>query len=153
MKGKRKARRVIVPLPPRGLRPKLTRDQVIELGVCHLTNLDLIARGQADTDVLWHMVGSVFTWSRVADLLGVGIDEMRAQLEMVTSLVERYGRTGRVGFNGLEYQVAKFGIEVMDRLAEIVDTPTALAAATWGEARVQALANQTAAAQPERQAA
>jgi sulfite reductase beta subunit-like hemoprotein len=137
---KRCLRRVFVPLPPRGLLRKLAPDQVTDLALVHLTNLDLISRGLADEAVLWQMVGGVLTWSRAADLLGVGVDEMRAQLELVTRVVERYGRTGRVGFSGIEYQVAKLGVEVMDQLAEMVDAPTAVAAAEWGEARVNALA-------------
>ena len=136
---KRCHRQVLAPLPPRGLRPKLARNQVIDLALAHLTNLDLISRGQAGETELWHMVAGVFTWSRVADLLGVGVDEMRAQLELVTRVVERYGRTGRVGFSGTEYQAAKLGVDVMDQLAELVDEPTAVAAAEWGEARVNAL--------------
>jgi hypothetical protein len=132
-------RRVIAPMPPRGLRPKLDRDQVTDLALAHMTNLDLISKGHADEGVLWQMVGGVFTWSRAADLLQIGVPEMRAQLELATRVVERYGRTGRVGFSGTEYQVAKLGVDVMDQLAEMVDKATALAAAEWGEAQVNAL--------------
>jgi hypothetical protein len=140
MSRKRTARRVWVPLPPRGLRPKLDKDQVTDLALAHLTNLDLISHGQADADVLWQMVGGVFTWARVADLLQMGQDEMRAQLELATRLVERFGRTGRIGFSGVEYQAAKRGVEVMDELASLVDKPTAVAAAEWSEAKLNGLA-------------
>jgi hypothetical protein len=135
-------RRVWIPLPPRGLRPRLASDQVTDLALAHLTNLDLVSKGQADEAVLWQMAGGVYTWSRVADLLQVGVPEMRAQLELLTRVVERYGRTGRIGFSGTEYQAAKLGVQVMDQLAEIVDKPTAVAAAEWGEAaanRLQAM--------------
>ena len=144
-------RRVWVPLPPRGLRPKLHADQVTDLALAHLTNLDLISKGQADEAVLWQMVGGVFTWSRAADLLQVGVDEMRAQLELATRVVERYGRTGRVGFSGTEYQLAKLGVQVMDELAAMVDLPTAVAAANWGEEQVNRLS--MACARAEAQAA
>jgi hypothetical protein len=137
---KRTARRVWIPLPPRGLRPKLDKSQLTDLSLAHIVNLDLISHGQADEDVLWQMVGGVFTWARVAELLQVGQDDMAAQLELATRVVERYGRTGRIGFSGTEYQVAKRGTVVMDELAAIVDKPTAVAAAEWSEARVNALA-------------
>lgn len=140
MSRKHTPRKVWVPMPPRGLRPKLAKDQLTDLALAHLTNLDLISRGQADEEILWHMVEAVLLWSRVADMLQVGQDEMRAQLEMATRMVERFGRTGRVGFSGVEYQAAKRGVEVMDELASIVDKPTAVAAADWSEARVNALA-------------
>ena len=44
-----------------------------------------------------------------------------------------FKRTGRVGFNGAEYQLAKDGIGYMDQLAEIVDQRTAIEAADWSE--------------------
>lgn len=58
---------------------------------------------------------------------------------LVASVVERYGRTGRVGFNGPEYQLAKHGVDVMDQLAELTDLYTAASAALWSEARVRAI--------------
>ena len=64
---------------------------------------------------------------------------MIEQLALASRLVERYGRTGRVGFAGVEYQAAKLGVEVMDEVAAIVDKPTALAAVAWSEAKVNAI--------------
>lgn len=139
MSRKRCQRRVIVPMPPRGLRPRLAADQVRDLALAHNENLHTISRGEADEATLWQAVGGVLTWSRVADMLDRGQDEMRAQLELVTRVVERFGATGRIGFTGLEYQAAKRGVMVMDALAEIVDRPTAIAAAEWSEARVNAM--------------
>jgi hypothetical protein len=86
------------------------------------------------------LVGGVLTWSRAAELLGQGVPEMQAQLELATRVVERYGRTGRIGFSGVEYQAATFGVDVMDALASVVDQVTATAAAEWGELQVNKLA-------------
>jgi hypothetical protein len=146
MTRKRCHRRVIVPLPPRGLRPKLDRGQLRDLALAHIANLDAIARGQADATTLWHAVEAAFTWSRVAQLLDIGQDEMAAQLHMLEAVLARYRRTGRVGFAGPEYQRAKDGVDVMDELARLVDLPTALAAVAWSEARVNALHAEAAAA-------
>jgi hypothetical protein len=132
-------RRTPQPSVPRWLRPRLHSAQLRDLELVHLVNLDAIARGDADEQTLWQVVGGVFTWSRVADLLRLGVDDMRAQLELATRLVERYGATGRILFTGPEYQLAKRGVEVMDELARRVDRPTAIAAAEWSEARVNAL--------------
>lgn len=123
----------------RGLRPKLRPTQLLELGLCHTNNLDIIARGQADYELMKHFVGSIMTWSRVAELLQIGAVEMSQQLELAHTVLERYRRTGRVGFSGTDYQLAKTGVLVMDSLAEIVDRPTALAAADWSEAYLAAL--------------
>jgi hypothetical protein len=138
---KRCHRRPITPVPPRGLRPKLASDQVRDLAMCHNVNLDAIARGTADEATLWQWAGGVFTWGRVADLLQVGQPEMQIQLQLAGAVLERYGRTGRVGFTGAEYQCAKTGVLVMDQLAELVDRPTAIAAAEWSEAKISALAS------------
>jgi hypothetical protein len=139
-------RRAITPVPPRGLRPRLAGHQVQDLELVHLANLDAIARGCGTEELLWQVVGGTLTWGRVAQRLGLGEPEMRAQTELVTALVQRYGRTGRVGFTGAEYQLAKQGVDVMDQLARTVDRATAVEAAEWSEARVQAMANAPASA-------
>jgi len=132
-------RRTWIPLPPRGLRPRLTRDQVRDLALAHVTNLDDVASGRATADVMWQMAGGVLTWSRVAQLTGTGVPEMAEQLEMMAGVVMRFAQSGRVGFSGIQYQTAKRGVEVMDALAEIVDVPVAMAAAQWSEAAVNRL--------------
>lgn len=136
MTRKRCHRRVTIPMPPRGLRPKLDRGQLRDLALAHIANLDALARGQADHTTLWHAVEAAFTWSRVAQLMHVGEAEMAQQLAMLEQVLERYKRTGRVGLSGPEYQIAKDGVEIMDQLAELVDQPTAIAAAAWSEAQV-----------------
>lgn len=133
-------RRVVVPMPPRGLRPRLDAGQVIDLSICHNSNLDSIARGDANDTTLWHWAESVFTWSNVAELMDVGVPEMEAQLTLTAAVIERFNATGRIVFTGPEYQLAKDGVCVMDQLAEIVDRPTALMAVEWSRAKLQALA-------------
>jgi hypothetical protein len=151
MTRKRCHRRAVHPVPA-WLRPRLAPDQQRDLGLAHWSNLDAIAHGAGDETLLWQVVGGVFTWSRVANLLAQrnadytpAVDEMRAQLELATRLVERYGATGRVAFTGPDYQLAKRGAEVMDELAIVVDRDTAVVAAEWSEARVNALSSARAA--------
>ena len=117
------------------MRPKLTQGQLLDLGLAHLANLDALSKGEADEDILWQWVGGCLTWSRVADLLQVGQAEMAEQLALVTSVVKRYGATGRAVFTGPEYQLAKLGVGYMDDLAAIVDRHTAVQAVEWSEAR------------------
>lgn len=134
MASKTKRRRVWPALPPRGMRPKLQRDQVTDLALAHLTNLDLMVKGEADEGLMWQLAEQTLVWSRVAQLTGHLQDEMHAQLLVVAEVVRRFGRTGRVGFSGSEYQTAKLGIEVMDALAEVVEKHQAMEAAVWAEA-------------------
>ncbi len=130
-------------MAPKGLRAPLFGPTRTALAVAHLQNLDLISRGVASEDEVWHLVEQALTWSRVAQLIDRGQDEMAAQLELATRVVERYGRSGRIGFTGLEYQAAKRGVDVMDELARLVDQPTALQATVWSEARVAQLRMQS----------
>ena len=89
-------------LPPPGLRPKLRRDQLRDLALCHIQALDSIARGDAQSSTLWQVAEAALAWSRAAYLMHIGEAEMQAQLELALSLIERYKRTGRVLFTGSE---------------------------------------------------
>jgi hypothetical protein len=140
MSRKHTRRRVVVPMPPRGLRPKLDAGQRLDLALVHNVNLDAIATGAAPSSMVWDYIGCVFTWWRVAQLLRMGEPELDQQLEVATRLVERYGRTGRVLFDGPDLQLARYGVVLMDELAHIVDRPTAVIAANWSEAEVNRMA-------------
>lgn len=125
---------------PRVFRPRLDALQQRDLAMCHLVNLDAIASGGAEPTILWDWVGAVLTWHRAAELLGLGLPEMAAQLEVATRLVERYEGTGKVQFDGPDYGLARIGLRVMDELARQVDRPTAVAAADWAQAQCDRLA-------------
>lgn len=135
-----------------GLRPKLTKGQVRDLGLVHIANLDAIARGAGDEELLWQWIGGALTWSFVADALVQRDAEryrdaataMQLQLEVATAVVERYGRTCRAGFSGPEYQAARDACEWMDALAEVVDQPTASRATDRAEEKVNQWAAQCA---------
>ena len=139
MSRKHCPRRVWLPLPPRGMRPRLARDQLTDLALAHLTNLDVMVKGQGDESLMWQLAEQALLWSRVAELTGQLQADMRQQLEVVASVVRRFGTTGRVGYSGAEYQTAKAGIEVMDQLAELVDKHQAVEAALWAEQALQDL--------------
>lgn len=96
--------------------------------------------------MLWQFVGGVLTWSKVAELLEVGVPEMTEQLHLAHRLIQRYGRTGRVLFDGPDLQLARTGVEVMDALAEECDQLSAIAAAEWAENRLNALVQEQQAA-------
>ena len=136
----RRTRAELLDRLPRAFRPKLVPDQVRDLALAHVVNLDAIATGQAGEDILWQQLGGTFTWSRVAELLGMGAPEMAEQVRLMEQVVQRFRATGRVLFTGPEYQLAKHGLQVMDLLAALVDRPTAIAAASWGENRMNHMA-------------
>ncbi len=139
MSRKRCHRRPLPALPPRGLRPRLTPDQLLDLGLVHHQQLDALVTGQATEATLWDLVGSVLTWSRVAELLQLGTEEMLEQMALATRLVERYRATGVISLQPNEAELARDGVAVMTELARIVDRPTAVAAADWSEAKLDAM--------------
>lgn len=131
----------------RGLRPRLTPDQLLDLSLRYISNLDLISNGQGTEELLWHVVAGALLWSKVAEMLvsmraiePEAIDETTIQVELTTRMVQRYGQTGRVGFSGPDYQLAKKGFDQMEELATKVDRPTAIVAAEWAERRMHEMA-------------
>ena len=114
----------------------LQADQVRDLSMCHHVNLDAICTGQAEPGMLWDFISAVFTWWKAAQLLGAGVAEMDAQLELGARLCERWARTGRVLFDGPDMQLARDGVGYMDDLAAQVDTATAWRAAEWSQREV-----------------
>jgi hypothetical protein len=135
---------------PRTFRPKLAPDQLLDLALAHAVNLDAIASRTAPASILWDVVGGTLTWHRVSVLLGLGVDEMAVQLEVSTRLAERWAATGVVSWDGLDYDLARRGLEVMDELARVVDRHTAIAAVLWSEAELARLeAQATGQALPE----
>lgn len=138
-------RRPINPVPP-WLRPMLRADQVRDLGLAHIVNLDAIHAGNATPEILWQWCGGALTWSRVADLLQrtdreryrEATEAMAEQLNVCTAVIERWRATGRIEFSQGEYDTARRACDWMDALAEHVDRATAIAAAEWSEAEINA---------------
>jgi len=118
---------------PLDLVQRLPAGDVLSLEIAHVDTLNQIAHGEATAQTLWDFVANALTWSRVADLMELGQAEMGAQLQLALRLIERWKRTGRVGFSGEDYQLAKHGVDVMDELARQVDQGTAHDAAVWTE--------------------
>lgn len=136
---------------PRGLRPMLSKAQQDQLALYHNVNLDAIVSGQADASMLWDFLGGVLMWHKAAELIGAGVEEMAPQLGVAMRLVERYSRTGKVRFDGSDYQLARMGVLVMDELARLVDRANADRAAGWSQVECQRIADGVALAPAGRQ--
>jgi hypothetical protein len=136
--------------PPPGLRPKLKRDQVLDLGLVHLENVDAIACGDGTPEILWHHISGALTWQLVAKRLaekeperfGEALRVTSAALAAANDLVARYRRTGRVVFAGPELLMAREAVPWMDALAEVADQAVASWAADASEVAVNEMAQQ-----------
>jgi hypothetical protein len=126
-------------LPPKGLRIMLKPETRRALAIAHHTHVDLVARGQATIDTVWEMAAAALGWLRMAQALEMGEPEMHADIDVLMALLQRWERTGRVGYSGPELQQARAGLEVVDELARLIDWPTACAAINWAEDKVNAI--------------
>lgn len=118
---------------PLDLIEHLPAGDVVSLHIAHIDTLLQITSGTGTAQTLWDWVSNVLTWSRAADLIGAGQDEMGFQLRLCLDLIARWKRTGRVGFDGPGFVLAKRGVDVMDELARVVSVHVAREAAHWSE--------------------
>jgi len=131
MSRKRCRREPVQAMPPRGLRPRFGPNELRSLSLTHIACIDAMARGQANEFNLSKWILAVYTWARVAEIIGAGIEEMRAQLHLIDAVSTRFLRDRRVILSGPEYQLAKAGLGYMDDLAELSDRSVSDAANNW----------------------
>lgn len=131
----RKAYRPRPALIPRGLGPKMSRDQLRDLALCHMVNLDAIASGSATPAILTDWVESVLVWSQIADRVG-GDVQMSAQADLAANVIARFRETGTVFLTDEEIALAREGVAVMDALAASVDQGSAVEAVVWARLAV-----------------
>lgn len=136
MSGGKKPRQPKPVKIPRGFLPRYERAEVVRMNLAHIGNLNGIATGCANDSVLWDFIANALTWWHAACAMSRHEHAMAQQLDLAKRLVDRWARTGRVRFDGPDYQLAKFGVLVMDDLAECVDVPTAQAAAAWSQTQM-----------------
>ena len=138
---------------PRAAPRHLTDEQIKTVSLYHHINVDAIANGTAEPQMLWDYVGGVFCWWKVSRLLGLGEPEMDVQLEVATRLVDRFGKHRRLGWTGPDLQLARDGVVVMDQLAQAVDTRTAGIAAAWSTQEVNRMVSEALAMHQQQEAA
>lgn len=63
---------------------------VLSLEIAHADTLAEIAKGRATAQTLWDWTANVLTWSRAADLAGLGQEEMGFQLQLCLDLIARW---------------------------------------------------------------
>lgn len=129
--------------PPPGLRPRLDRLKVLSTHLVHAENIAMIASGQGTQQTLYDHAHAVLVWLTLArdyheryGTLAETLRVLEAAYAAVEPLIERWQRTGRVGFTGPELQMAREATPHMDAMAELVDRDDADAA---GRAAVKAL--------------
>lgn len=138
---------------PKFWRPSVTTSQRIECQVIHWDLIDRFTNGTATPEDLWDWMETGYTYSQMMVLLdqsGIPFtsESMAAicdQMDIYAHVVDRWKRTGRVGFSGPELCIAKAAAHVMDALIELDRFGIAETAAIWSAqqmARIRALHGQ-----------
>lgn len=134
--GKRLTRDQLLQRAQRRFPVLMGKRDLVHVGIAHIDTLNDIATGAGTVATLRDWTSNVMTWHYAADTMGMGLAEMDEQLRCCERLIERYHRTGRVAFDGPDYQLAKLGVEVMDELARHVPRAIALEAVAWSNAKL-----------------
>lgn len=129
---------------PKWFRQKLTPEQET---ACKIAHWDLITRftsGRATEHDIWDMVHTGLTYIELMRLLesdGTEFTEeakaaIAEHLETFPGVIERYRRTGRVGFDGPQLLAARAAAELMEQLIEMDRFGFAVRATAWAKAKV-----------------
>lgn len=139
------------PIDPQALpkfwRPKLTASQQTECQLVHWDVIDRFTSGAADRGDLWDWMETGFTYYKLMRLLQAdgteftpeavaAIDE---QLAIYETVIARYTRTGRAGFNAAELLTARAAASVFDSLVKLDRHGLAQQAARWSIEQMAAI--------------
>jgi len=109
MSRKRCRRDPVMVMPPRGLRPKFGTEEIRRQSLNRAACIDAIAFGRANEVDLSKWIISVYTWAKVAEIIGAGTEEMRAQLELVNTVSQRFLSKHRAVVHGARVPVGQSG--------------------------------------------
>lgn len=122
-----KAKRAALVLMPKWWLPKMEASQKLDTKIIHSDNLTPMTNGTATLEDLMDWMESAYTYTEVIRILRaedmVLTDEqvapIAAQMAIHDQIMTRYEKTGRIGFSGLEYSIARAAAELMDNLSEL----------------------------------
>jgi hypothetical protein len=130
---------------PKWLRRKLDGDQIVSCKVAHLDLISRFTNGTATEHDMWDMLHTALTYSEMMRLLEesgiVFTDEAKAavveHLESMPGVIDRYRKTGRVGFNGEQLLAARAASMVTEQLIEMDRFGIALRASEWAKVKTE----------------
>jgi hypothetical protein len=129
---------------PKFWQPKMTQEQATTCKLAHWDLIDRFTSGRAVFSDLLDWISTGFTYAEMMRLLESDgtqfTDEAKAaiteQLDSYEGVIERFKRTGRVGFNAEQLLAARAAAEVMDQLIEMDRFGFAVRAAEWSNAQM-----------------
>lgn len=124
---------------PKFWRPAMPETAKLDAKLTHWDLVTRISTGTACTDDLWDWIETGFTYSQMMRLLvedgteftPEAMDAIASQIVIYESVIDRYRRTGRIGFSGPELLTARAAACVMDGLIDMDRHGIAERAARW----------------------
>ena len=136
---------------PKWFRPKLDADQISSCKVAHLDLISRFTSGVATEQDLWDFVHTGLTYSKLMSLLEQDGEQFTEEakstitehIETHDGIIERYRKTGRIGFNSDQLLSARAASEVMESLIEMDRFGFAAIATEWAMEKVLAIRGNT----------
>lgn len=112
-----------IPLP-KFWQPKVTPDQQLTAKLYHWDLVDKFIKGEAQEEDMWDWIETGFTYSNLMrfliedgeQILDVSKAALIEQIKIYTSVLQRFHKTARVGFNCQQIQIARDAACAMDGL-------------------------------------
>lgn len=130
---------------PKFWRPKLSTSQRLDAGIIHWDLVDRFCDGTATHVELWDWIETGFTYSHMLTLLAAdgaeftpeAVGALAEQLDTYGAVIDRFRRTGRVGFDAEQLRIARAAANVMDALLEADRHGIAVRAGQWAIEQTQ----------------
>lgn len=124
---------------PKFWQPKLAKHQCLDAKIIHWDLIDRFSQGAANKNDLWDWIETGYTYCKMIELhqkdgtvfTQESIEAVSNQIDIYESVIERYKRTGRVGFSAQELIVARAAASVFDSLIDIDRNGIAVCASKW----------------------
>ena len=140
------------PTLPKFWRPKLSQSVRTTAQIVHWDLITRFTDGSAQVDDLWDWIETGFTYSQMARMLvedgtefsPEAMTAVAEQLEIYSAVIERFRRTGRVGFDAEQLRIARAAACVMDALIDMDRHGIAERAARWSVEQMARMRRQAA---------
>lgn len=141
---------------PKFWRPKLPASVRTTAQIVHWDLITRFTDGTAGAEELWDWIETGFTYSQIAHLLAadgvqfepVAMNALAEQLDSYEAVIDRFRKTGRIGFDAEQLRIARAAAEVMDALIDMDRHGIAERAALWSIQQMAAMRKRAVNAQP-----
>lgn len=99
----------------------LIKCQQLDICILYIDMLNEIVIGCVMLNIMWDWVSNVLIWLYVVEVLQLYVVEMEEQMQVVLCFIVCYQCMYLVWFDGVDYQLVKVGVQIMDDFVVYVD--------------------------------